>query len=68
VAAKTPKAIIDKINSDANEALRAPDVRSRFAQWGLEVEGGTPEAFGAAIRAEVERINQLIKVKALLIQ
>ena len=41
VPAKTPKAIIDKINRDANQALRTPEVRSRFAQWGLEVEGGS---------------------------
>jgi tripartite-type tricarboxylate transporter receptor subunit TctC len=68
VPAKTPQSIIDKLNRDANQALQASDVRARFAQWGLEVEGGTPKAFGTAIAAEVEKINQLVKAKALLVQ
>jgi tripartite-type tricarboxylate transporter receptor subunit TctC len=68
VPVKTPQSVIDKLNRDANQALQAPDVRARFAQWGLEVEGGTPKAFGAAIAAEVEKINQLVKAKALLVQ
>ena len=68
VPAKTPQAIVDKLNRDANLALQAPDVRARFAQWGLEVEGGTPQAFSAAIKAEVDKINQLVKTKALLVQ
>jgi tripartite-type tricarboxylate transporter receptor subunit TctC len=66
--ARTPQAIIEKINREANKALQAPDVRARFAQWGLEVAGGTPDEFGAAIKTEVERINQLIKANALQLQ
>jgi tripartite-type tricarboxylate transporter receptor subunit TctC len=66
--AKTPKAIVDKINRDVNAALQNPDVRERFAQWGLEVEGGTPERFELAIRTEADRINRLIKTGALKIE
>jgi tripartite-type tricarboxylate transporter receptor subunit TctC len=66
--AKTPQFIIDKLNGVVNQALQAPDVRSRFAQWGLEIKGGSPEAFGTVIKAEVERIHQLIKAKTLHVQ
>ncbi|HZO45361.1 MAG TPA: tripartite tricarboxylate transporter substrate-binding protein [Xanthobacteraceae bacterium] len=66
--ARTPRAIIEKLNRELNKALQAPDVRARFAQWGLEIAGGTPEAFGAAIKTEVDRINQLIKSNALQVQ
>jgi tripartite-type tricarboxylate transporter receptor subunit TctC len=66
--AKTPKSIVDKINRDVNNALENPDVRERFAQWGLEVEGGTSDRFAVAIKAEVERINQLIKSGALRVE
>ena len=66
--ARTPQAIIEKINREANKALQTPDVRTRFAQWGLEIAGGTPEEFAAAIRTEVDRINQLIKANALQLQ
>jgi tripartite-type tricarboxylate transporter receptor subunit TctC len=66
--ARTPREIIEKLNREANKALQAPDVRTRFAQWGLEIAGGTPGDFGTAIKAEVDRINQLIKTNALQVQ
>jgi tripartite-type tricarboxylate transporter receptor subunit TctC len=66
--AKTPRAIIEKLNRELNKALQTADVRARFAQWGLEIAGGTPEAFGSAIKVEVDRINQLIKTNALQVQ
>jgi len=68
VPAKTPRPIIDKLNRDANRTLQAQDVRARFAQWGLEVQGGTPEAFSQVIKTEVDRINQLVKFKTLTVQ
>ena len=66
--AKTPQAIIDKLNRDVNQALKTPDVRARFAQWGLEVQGGSADDYRKAIQADVDRINQLIKAKALQVQ
>jgi len=66
--ARTPKPVVDKINRDANASLQNADVRERFAQWGLEVEGGTPERFEVAIKAEVERIARLIKAGALKVE
>jgi tripartite-type tricarboxylate transporter receptor subunit TctC len=66
--ARTPRAIVEKVNGEVNKALQSPDVRARFAQWGLEIAGGTPEAFGAAIRSEVDKINMLIKAKALQVE
>jgi tripartite-type tricarboxylate transporter receptor subunit TctC len=68
VPAKTPPAIVDKINRDANQAMQAADVRARFAQWGLEVAGGAPDAYGASIKAEVRRIDTLVKAKALQVE
>ena len=50
-----PQPIVDKINREAGKALKSADVRERFAQWGLEVEGGTPGDFAAAIKADADR-------------
>ncbi len=66
--ARTPAAIIEKINREANKALQSEDVRTRFAQWGLEISGGTPQEFGAAIKAELDKINALLKANALQVQ
>ena len=63
--AKTPRPIIDKLNHEVNRVLGLPDVKARLDQLGLEVQGGTPEAFDAFIRSEVAKINKLIKAGAL---
>jgi tripartite-type tricarboxylate transporter receptor subunit TctC len=66
--AKTPQAIMDKINRDVNAALTAADVRARFAQWGLEPAGGTPKDFEALITDDARRVNELITGRALQTQ
>ena len=63
--AKTPRAIIDKLNAESNKILLMPDVRRRLDELGLEVQGGTPEQFAAFIKKEAERIGKLIKTGAL---
>jgi tripartite-type tricarboxylate transporter receptor subunit TctC len=63
--AKTPRAIIDKLNAESNRILKLPDVKRRLDELGLEVQGGTPEQFAAFVRKEAERIGKLIKSGAL---
>jgi len=63
--AKTPRAIINHLNREVNKALETPDVRRRLEQFGLEVEGGSPEKFDALIKAEYRILSQLIKSGAV---
>jgi tripartite-type tricarboxylate transporter receptor subunit TctC len=63
--AKTPRAIIHKLNRGVNDALAMPDVKRRLDQLGLEVEGGTAEKFAAFIRSESDRLTKLIKTGAV---
>jgi tripartite-type tricarboxylate transporter receptor subunit TctC len=63
--AKTPRAIIDKLNAECNRVLGLPDVRKRLDELGLEVQGGSPEDFQRFIRSEVGRLEHLIKIGAL---
>jgi len=63
--AKTPRAIVDKLNAESNRILALPDVKRRLDELGLEVQGGTPEQFAAFVKKEAERISKLIKVGAL---
>ena len=58
---KTPAPIVAKINADANEALRDPEVRKRFDLFSAEIVGGTPQATASYMRDEVERWNNIIK-------
>lgn len=63
--AKTPRPIIDKLNREVNRTLGLADVKARLDQLGLEVQGGTPEAFDKFIQGEVAKVNRLIKIGAL---
>jgi tripartite-type tricarboxylate transporter receptor subunit TctC len=66
-AAKTPRDLIARLNDGMNRALQAPEVRGRLEQLGLEVEGGSPEKFGALIAAEAKRLQPLVKAGTLQI-
>jgi tripartite-type tricarboxylate transporter receptor subunit TctC len=66
--AKTPKAILEKLNREVNKALQAPDVRARLDQLGLEVEGGTPGKFEAFMASEAARLTSLIKAGAIKVE
>ena len=58
---KTPRAIVDKINADMNEALRDPAILDRLKQLSAEPIGGTPQATAAYMREEIERWHNVIK-------
>jgi len=57
----TPKAVIDKLNSEINKAIKDPDFAKRIAQDGLEPAGGTPEAFGELLKREVVEWAEVVK-------
>jgi tripartite-type tricarboxylate transporter receptor subunit TctC len=58
---KTPQAILDKLNTDINEALHQPDILQGLAELSAEPVGGTREATAAYMRAEAERWYKVIK-------
>ncbi len=65
---KVPRAIVAKLNNELNRVLNLPDVKQRFDQLGLEVEGGTPEHFEQFIKGQVEQMRALIKSGALKVE
>lgn len=67
-SAKTPRAIIDKLNRETNKVLQMADVRQRLDQLGLEIEGGSAEKFDAFIKSEAARLNGLIKAGAVPVE
>jgi tripartite-type tricarboxylate transporter receptor subunit TctC len=67
-AARTPRAIINRVNEAMNKTLQMPDVRQRLEQAGLEIGGGPPERLGALMKAETERISRLIRSGALRVE
>ena len=58
--AKTPREVVAKLNDAAVRALRSPDIRERMTQIGFDVVAGTPEEFGAFMKAEIERWKTVV--------
>ena len=65
---KTPKAIVDKINADVNEALRDPDIQAKLKQLTATVVGGSPAQAASDMHADVERWGKVIKSAHIKLQ
>jgi tripartite-type tricarboxylate transporter receptor subunit TctC len=61
VPAGTPKALITKLNAEANKALAMPDVKERLAGAGIDVGGGSPEDYAKFIRDELAKWGPVVK-------
>ena len=61
VPARTPKAIIERLNKALNSVLADADIRDKLLAQGAEGVGGTPEALGAVVAAELPRWAKLAK-------
>ena len=61
VPAKTPKPIIDKLNKALNTVLAEPAIAAQLLGQGAEAVGGTPEALGKVIEAELPKWAKLAK-------
>ena len=61
VPAKTPKSVVDKLNRALNAVVAQPEIRERLLAQGSEGVGGTPEALGKVVDAELPRWARLAK-------
>ena len=60
--AKTPAAIVKRLNQEAVRYLRTPEAKDGFMKsGGSEVVASTPEQFGAKIKSEMVRLGKVIK-------
>jgi len=57
----TPKAIIDRLNAAANEALQDPQLRELMLSQGNEIGGGSPAEFAALIKSESAKWGAVVK-------
>jgi tripartite-type tricarboxylate transporter receptor subunit TctC len=59
--AKTPAAIISRLNAEIQQALNKPETKQRFFDSGVETPGGTPEQLAAAVKSEMTVLGKLIR-------
>ena len=61
VPAKTPSAIINRLNQEMVRFLRVPEVNEKFLNIGAEVAASTPEQFAAAMKSDISRMARVIR-------
>src|SRR5690606_36950291 len=59
--AGTPEPIVQRLNADLGQVLARKDVQERFDVLGVEVLGGTPQAFAATIKADTATWAKVLK-------
>jgi tripartite-type tricarboxylate transporter receptor subunit TctC len=60
--AKTPKALVTRINAAVVKVVHSPEIRSQFEALGADPVGSSIEEFTTYIRREYERYGKVVKV------
>jgi tripartite-type tricarboxylate transporter receptor subunit TctC len=66
--AGVPREVIGQLNADINRVLALPEVKRRFAEQGVRVIGGSPEAFGAYLQAQMRRWAKVVQDAGLQVE
>ena len=61
VPAKTPAAIINRLNQEIVRYLRTPEAKEKFLAGGTEIATSTPEGLTAAMKGDIAKFSKLIK-------
>jgi tripartite-type tricarboxylate transporter receptor subunit TctC len=56
-----PRAIVDRINAEANQILKVKEMDALLATDGVSAAGGTPEQFAATIKSDIERWRKVVQ-------
>ena len=68
VPAGTPRAVIDRLNTEIVKALQSQEVRSKLAVQGAEPLGSTPDEYGAYVKNELLRWAGVVKATGVTIE
>ena len=59
--AGAPRSVVDTINAESAKVLARPDVQQQLIGQGFDIMGGSPEAFQAFLKAEIEKWRVVVK-------
>ncbi len=59
--AATPRAVIDRLQTETAAVLQMPEVKERYAVLGIEPVGNKPDEYAAQIRADLARWAPVVK-------
>jgi tripartite-type tricarboxylate transporter receptor subunit TctC len=59
--AKTPAAVIDKLNREVRAVLETPDLKQKLAALDIESRGSSPRQLAALLASETRRWGEVIE-------
>lgn len=66
--ARTPPAIVQRLNAEINRVLGLPEVRNSLSAQGLQAVGGTPEHFANYIQQDIVKFAGIIRKLGLRVE
>jgi tripartite-type tricarboxylate transporter receptor subunit TctC len=66
--AKTPDAVVQRLNEAAVKVLALPDIRDKLRQQGANPVGNTPEQFRAQVISERDKMISLVKRQGITLE
>ena len=60
-----PKAVLARINAEVVRALNTPEAKKVLEGDGADIVGGTPEQFGAVLKAEIAKWTKVAKAAGI---
>jgi tripartite-type tricarboxylate transporter receptor subunit TctC len=66
--ARTPRAVVDKLNAAFNTALQNPRTRKRLEEVSVNIAGGPPEKFAAHMKNEGDKWLSVIKANNITVE
>lgn len=63
--ARTPKAVLDRLNTELNAALNDPEVRDKLAAMGITATPGPAEAFTEDMKRDLARYGPVVKAAGI---
>ena len=66
--ARTPRAIIERLNAEVHKTMRTPTAVDAMNRVGVDIELTTPEEFGRVVASEMQRWGKLIRALNLKVQ
>lgn len=58
--AKTPRAIVERLNAEINAVLAQPDTRQKLLDLGVSARGGTPAQLRELLTAEIAKWREVV--------
>jgi tripartite-type tricarboxylate transporter receptor subunit TctC len=66
--AKTPVAVVGKLNAEIKRALTLPDVIEKLGTAGVEIQTTSPEEWGRFVQSEIEKWAKVVKTAGIKLE